>query len=69
MTEHQDSLWAAFAKVLAWMLALIGSIQLAQVQAVLGIIATSLVIVGSALNIFIVLKKRAWRQPKEEESQ
>lgn len=68
MTEHQDSLWAALAKAVAWMLALIGSIQLAQVQAVLGIIATSLVIVGSALNIFIVLKKRAWKQPSDKES-
>ena len=69
MTEQQDSLWAALAKTVAWVLALVGSIQLAQVQAVLGIIATCLVIVGSGLNIFIVLKKRAWQHSSDKESQ
>lgn len=67
-TAHQladhDTVWAAVGKATAWALALVGSISLADVQAVLGIIATCLVIVGSTVNLYTALKRKAWKESK-----
>ena len=62
MNHDHDTVWAAIGKSLMWAGALIGSVTLAQVQAVLGIVATSLVIAGSAVSLYTALKRKAWRE-------
>ena len=61
MNHDNDTVWAVIGKTLMWIGALIGSVSLAQVQAVLGLIATSLVILGSAVSLYTALKRKAWR--------
>ncbi len=62
MSHDHDSVWAAVGKSVAWALALAGSVTLSQVQAVLGIVATCLVIAGSAVSLYTALKRKAWRE-------
>jgi hypothetical protein len=61
MNQHDDSVLTSLCKTVAWLMALIGSVQLAQVQQVLGLIATLLVIAGSAVSLYTALKRKAWR--------
>jgi hypothetical protein len=63
-SESHDTVLAAFGKSLMWVGALIGSVTLAQVQQVLGIIATCMVIAGSAVSLYTALKRKAWRDSR-----
>tara|TARA_R110000868_G_scaffold2620_4_gene18721 strand:- start:1734 stop:1940 length:207 start_codon:yes stop_codon:yes gene_type:complete len=67
MNNEQDSIWMAIMKSLLWTGALVSSITLAEIQAILGIIATTLVILGSAISLYTAIKRKAWQQTEKDE--
>lgn len=61
---HSDSIWAAIVKTASWVAALLGSVALAEWQALAGLICTCLVAAGAAVSLYTALKRKAWRDTK-----